>query len=236
MILTCPSCETQYFADDTTIGETGRSVKCAACGHTWHVDGSLTPITDRAATTGKAHQAYRQAIREKRERKSRSAAIGAWLMTVLIFIGLIGGALHFRNDVVRIWPQAAGVFRLAGFEVNRFGLDFNSIEPTRTFDGTTPLLTVTGSVVNISRNTQPAAPVRIGLLDDNGIEVAVLTADLDKTKLAPGEEATFSARLENPPVSALDIELYFIEPDGSDATNGQTGGTVDAASEDADPE
>ena len=37
MILTCPNCETQYFADDSTIGESGRTVKCAACGHSWFV-------------------------------------------------------------------------------------------------------------------------------------------------------------------------------------------------------
>ena len=37
MILTCPECETQYFADDSTIGESGRTVKCATCGHSWFV-------------------------------------------------------------------------------------------------------------------------------------------------------------------------------------------------------
>ena len=38
MILTCPHCETQYFADDSTIGESGRTVKCAACGGSWFVE------------------------------------------------------------------------------------------------------------------------------------------------------------------------------------------------------
>ena len=54
MILTCPSCETQYFADDSTIGESGRTVKCAACGHNWFV----RPEAALAASTGKAPAAH----------------------------------------------------------------------------------------------------------------------------------------------------------------------------------
>jgi len=36
MILTCPSCGTQYAVKDGAIPEGGRKVRCAACGHSWH--------------------------------------------------------------------------------------------------------------------------------------------------------------------------------------------------------
>jgi predicted Zn finger-like uncharacterized protein len=36
MILTCPSCGTQYAVKDGAIPEGGRKVRCAACGHHWH--------------------------------------------------------------------------------------------------------------------------------------------------------------------------------------------------------
>ena len=36
MILTCPSCGTQYAVKDGAIPEQGRKVRCAACGESWH--------------------------------------------------------------------------------------------------------------------------------------------------------------------------------------------------------
>jgi len=35
MILTCPSCGTQYVVKDGAIPPTGRQVRCKACGHSW---------------------------------------------------------------------------------------------------------------------------------------------------------------------------------------------------------
>ena len=229
MILTCPSCDTQYFADDNTIGDSGRSVKCAACGHAWHVHGSGGVAEDvPVAVAGGAHEAYRERVRERREKKSRFVATVMWLVTAGAFAALGASAIIFRNDVVRIWPEAAHAYKAAGLEVNRFGLDFNTIEPTRTFDGTTPVLTVTGTIINISSITQPAADVRISLRDENMQEVAVLTAPVAVSTLAPGAETAFSARLENPPVAAFNLQLSFVDAEGS-ATAGQSGGHVDAA-------
>jgi len=38
MILTCPSCGTQYVVKDGAIPAGGRQVRCAACKHSWHQD------------------------------------------------------------------------------------------------------------------------------------------------------------------------------------------------------
>ena len=38
MILTCPSCGTQYEVKDGAIPVGGRKVRCATCGHSWHQD------------------------------------------------------------------------------------------------------------------------------------------------------------------------------------------------------
>lgn len=54
MILSCPACRTRYVVPDSAIGPTGRSVRCASCGHKWFqapagVDLDAPPETQAAA-------------------------------------------------------------------------------------------------------------------------------------------------------------------------------------------
>ena len=229
MILTCPSCETQYFADDATIGESGRTVKCAACGHSWHArikDGTAEEAP--AIATGGAHETYRERVRERRQRKSRFAASLAWFFSGIVFTSILGGMVLFRNDVVRYWPQSAEAYKALGLDANRFGLDFNTIEPERTFDGTTPVLTVRGTVVNISGVSQPSADIRVRLRDEDGNQVGELFASMPRVRLEPGDEVTFEARQDNPPVEAFELEFLFVTAGGEEST-GQRGGSVAAA-------
>ncbi|WOE75436.1 zinc-ribbon domain-containing protein [Alterisphingorhabdus coralli] len=44
MIIACPSCGTRYAVPDTAIGATGRTVRCAKCGHSWHQQGPVLEL------------------------------------------------------------------------------------------------------------------------------------------------------------------------------------------------
>jgi len=48
MILTCPSCGTQYVVKDGAIPPAGRQVRCKACGHSWR------EVPEAAAAVGEA--------------------------------------------------------------------------------------------------------------------------------------------------------------------------------------
>ncbi len=52
MILTCPSCGTQYAVKDGTIPPEGRQVRCASCKHSWHQapeDDAATPVEEEGS-------------------------------------------------------------------------------------------------------------------------------------------------------------------------------------------
>lgn len=235
MILTCPSCETQYFADDSTIGDSGRTVKCAACGHSWFVPGRLTAQNDTytseeteeiQAAMG-AHEAYRRNVTERRRRKSRMAAILSWGVSAALFFAVGAGTILMRNDIVKMWPQSASAYSVIGFDVNQFGLDFKDTNYRRVFDDTTPILNVSGQVVNVSNSSQQSPDVRVGLRDDSGREIAHILTKIEPGTIEAGSEGKFLAILENPPVDTFDLEISFVEIGGG-RTAAEKLGRVDA--------
>ncbi len=234
MILTCPSCGTQYYADDATIGESGRTVKCAACDHSWHVDPEGLDRPRGGPAIG-AHHAYRDQVRARRRRLSRTAAGASWLATGAAFFALGAAAVLFRNDIAVYWPQSATAYQRVGLEVNRFGLDFVSRNFSRTFDGTTPILRVSGEVENVTRTPRAATGVRIGLLDETGREVDYFTAPITPDVLTPGARGMFEAILESPPLEAFELEFAFVGADGASSSN-PSAARVDAAPGVAEPD
>ena len=234
VILTCPSCTAQYFADDKAIGEHGRTVRCAACSHSWFVRPELSleqelasaDLTrekverqrqaDRSQDTNKApHQAYREKEYAKKKNGSRMAALGAWAVTSAIFLGLGATAIVKRDDVVRFFPEASSAYAMAGLPVNRFGLEFSDITADRVFDGTTPVLNVTGRVLNVTDRVQPVPDIRVDLRNDAGHEVESLLVTPAQTSIMPGEEFSFSTSMNSPSLEAYDLAVSFVPPDDS---------------------
>ena len=54
MILTCPSCGTQYVVKDGAIPPEGRQVRCASCKHSWHQDAPAMELTDEVQASAEA--------------------------------------------------------------------------------------------------------------------------------------------------------------------------------------
>jgi predicted Zn finger-like uncharacterized protein len=240
MILVCPSCDTRYFADDTSIGKEGRRVRCATCGHAWHAklpeeegepaaaaeDTGLTReqverLRQTAQANSKAragpHAEFRAREHAKRKR-NRGRAVGiAWGIGAGVFAVALAGAILFRNEVSEAFPKAASIYRLVGLEVNRFGLALENVNAKRSFDGTTPVLTVTGSVVNTSDERVDTPQLRVTLKDESGKEVQTWTDSFKVPSLGPQERSEFASRFEAPPVETYRLTVSFARKDGEGA-------------------
>ncbi|MEZ6030682.1 MAG: DUF3426 domain-containing protein [Hyphomonadaceae bacterium] len=237
MILVCPSCDTRYFADDSKIGKEGRRVRCATCGHAWTAklqeeDGAPAPVEEtgltreqverlrqtaqaNAKTRAGPHAEFRAQQHAKRKRDRSRVVTIAWISAAVLFAGALGAAIIFRNEVANAFPKAASLYQLVGLDVNRFGLVLENVSAKRSFDGTTPVLTVTGAAVNKSEEAKPTPQLRVTLKDEGGNEVQTWTDEFAVPSLAPGERTEFTTRFEAPPVETYRLTVSFAEKDGA---------------------
>jgi predicted Zn finger-like uncharacterized protein len=240
MILVCPSCDTRYFADDSKIGKDGRRVRCATCGHAWTArapddEGAPAAVEDTGLTreaverlrqTAEANSRARagphaefRAQQQARRRRERIRAVGiAWAGVAFVSLSALGVAVLFRNDIASTFPRLASLYQLVGLEVNRFGIVLENVAAKRSFDGTTPVLTVTGVAVNTGQQARATPQLRVTLKDETGKDVQTWTDALSVAMLGPGERTEFTTRFEAPPVETYRLSVTFAETAGEGAS------------------
>lgn len=225
-------------------------MRCATCGHAWYAklqeegappepeDTGLTrEQVERLRQTAAANSAARagphaefRAREHAKRKRNKTRAVGyAWLAGFAIFASGIGSAILFRNEVAEAFPKIASIYELVGLDVNRFGLVLENVGAKRSFDGTTPVLTVTGSAVNKGDDRREAPKLQVILRDEAGNEVQTWTDSLSVPALGPGERIEFSSRREAPPVETYRLTVQFAHEPGEKPEGGET--TISPTSE-----
>lgn len=127
------------------------------------------------------------------------AAMGALVVALIIW----------RADVVRLMPQTAAFYRLAGLGVNLRGVEFKDVKvTTETVEGK-PVLVIEGAIVGETHETVELPRLRFAVRDAKGTEIYAWNTVLDQTVLKPGERAAFKSRLASPPAEARSIDIRF---------------------------
>jgi hypothetical protein len=219
-------------------------VRCATCGHAWHAklqeeEGQATPAEETGLTreqverlrqTAQANSKHRagphaefRAREHAKKKRNRGRAVGiAWAAGFVVFATGVGTAILFRNEVAEAFPRVASIYRLVGLDVNRFGLTLENVTAKRSFDGTTPVLTVTGAIINGGEERTATPLLRVTLKDEAGKEVQTWTDGFKIPSLGPRERAEFSSRFEAPPVETYRLTVSFVHKDGGAAGGGET--------------
>lgn len=223
MILSCPSCSTRYSVDETTLGEAGRKVRCAACGHTWHVSpeaktepaavepeplqesGPLRPVPKDSA------RAWRDKVEARRRRRWQMVGGGAWAVVAAALIACLAAAWIFKLDIVRAWPQSASAYAALGVNANIYGMEFGDVAARRvTVDGQ-PVLEIQSRLKNVDREARPAPLVRFALQNEAGEEIFAWTVEPEAETLGPGEQVAVVTQLIDPPAQPLNVALTLTE-------------------------
>jgi predicted Zn finger-like uncharacterized protein len=132
------------------------------------------------------------------------------LPTICAAMGALVLALVFwRIEVVRLLPQTAAFYKMAGLDVNLRGLTFKDVRITsETVEGK-PVLVIEGAITGESRKPVELPRLRFSVRDAQGAEIYAWNAVLEKAVLKPGETAWFKSRLASPPPEGRDIDVRF---------------------------
>jgi predicted Zn finger-like uncharacterized protein len=224
MIITCPACRTCFQVDERQLnGPSGRDVRCANCGHTWH----------QAAELGSEPLAPPEPVEPKVEPVIAASSIevphidptvrpapppqpprqrGGWGAAGLIVVLLLLAAAAFfaiqaRERVVALWPPAGHIYTAIGWPVapSGAGLEISKITPARTPQG----LVIEGEVTNISRLPHRVPKLKVALRDAGAKEVTSKIIEPPKPRLLPGEVEHFKTPFSNPPDAATGVVVTF---------------------------
>jgi predicted Zn finger-like uncharacterized protein len=128
-----------------------------------------------------------------------TAAMGALVIALVVW----------RADVVRLMPQTAAFYKMAGLEVNLRSVFFKDLKvATETVDGK-PVLVIEGVIVSANKKPVELPRLRFSVRDAQDVEIYAWNAVLDQSVLKPGEHAAFKSRLASPPAEGRNIDVRF---------------------------
>jgi predicted Zn finger-like uncharacterized protein len=239
MILTCPECATSYYVDDGRIPAGGRTVKCTSCNARWHAGADPEPAAEPEAAPEPPAEVEAVAAEDapaaapaddlevsgpdtglrKRPasaprpapapRKGPMGAIIAWSAMAATVALVVVGAIAFRGEVVKVWPQSSGAYAGLGLPVNSLGLVIEKVKVEPTFQGGRPVLAVTGQIRNVADHAADAPALRIDLLNRAGKPVAAKLARPIDPRIPAGALRHFAISIVDPPSTAHDLQVAF---------------------------
>ena len=130
-------------------------------------------------------------------------AIG-WGALALLLVILAAMLALAPKTVVSVLPGATRLYAMMGKPVG--GLAIQDVHVAWNDAGPAPVLTVEGTIVNLSSGTLDVPPLVIALQDATGKQIAEFTSKV--APLAAGARAPFTAQVPSPPtVSSLKVHF-----------------------------
>jgi predicted Zn finger-like uncharacterized protein len=208
---TDPATEWDQLAREET-GDSTPIVESPSIAGDWQ-DGFSSQDADWDAPEDEGRLRRTGWLRNLVKRPARSAAAGKSFASLPIactaMAALAMALIVWRADIVRLLPQTADFYRLAGLDVNLRGLAFKDVKVvTETVEGT-QVLVIQGTIVSETRKPADLPRLRFSVRDAQGAEIYAWNSVLEPTVLKPGERTSFKSRLASPPAEGRSIDVRF---------------------------
>jgi len=135
-----------------------------------------------------------------------------WLILLLLVLAVAAGGIFFREQIVRLFPPAAQLYRMVGTAAPAApgsGLEIRGVTSERKVEQGQEVVDVRGEVFNVSDSAQALPPLRVAFGDAERRELAFSRLPLERNSLPAGGRLAFSARLPKPPDGAATLIVTF---------------------------
>jgi predicted Zn finger-like uncharacterized protein len=213
MILTCPSCSTRYLIDPTSLGVTGRVVRCARCSNSW----SEVPPEDMPKLVDVLPPAEKikpippgSNLPAVQKTRIKTAWVG-WAALFAVIVAVAAGTLLARDRIIAVWPGAAQIY--AGLGLDEYaagrGLVVRNVQKGSSSEDGKRIVTVTGEITNIFDHSRDVPRVIVQVLDATQNVIDAGYAVPADSELAPGQTTVFSIRITDPPKNAVSLNVVL---------------------------
>ncbi|MEO3428262.1 DUF3426 domain-containing protein [Pelagibius sp. CAU 1746] len=211
MIVSCPACESRFEVDQEQLGYKGRIVRCGKCGNCWHQMPDDDPRVAVAVAEEPGPPPRRRPMPPPKK-KGRGVAVG-WLLLLLLIAGIAAGGWFERERIVAQFPQLADAYALLGVPVTGPGpvLDLKVLSPTSDVVEGDTVITVRGTVTNISDRKQDVPRLRAQLVNGTGEVLTEWVFETPQPALDAGGSVDFVTQTRNPPAEAQNVSVFFVE-------------------------
>ena len=149
------------------------------------------------------------------KKKKTGSTTGLWILLLLfILIGMAGGIYVLQDTVIKYVPAAEDYLIMAklrherpgaGFELKRLG------EIERGVHDNVEVVVIRGIIINVSDRSRIVPPLKLVLLDKDGVSLQEKITNPPVTSLDPAGTSSFKIVLERPDANARTINLEFVE-------------------------
>ncbi|MCB9992304.1 MAG: zinc-ribbon domain-containing protein [Hyphomicrobiaceae bacterium] len=167
-------------------------------------------LMKRREALQKRHEVLARNLPHSKFRRWFRMSAAVLLMT--LFLGLF----MFRESLVWAFPELAGLYRMAGIEVNVVGIEFRRVNTVRALRDGVETLMINADLVNVANRQVKVPRVRVELIGADGNLLYEWNATPQARVLRPSESVEFTTQLASPPLDAVDMRLGFVE--GSNET------------------
>lgn len=136
-----------------------------------------------------------------------------WFVFVFIVAAIVLGGYRYRQEVVDVWPPAIWLYQKLGLSVRAHGYGLHvppeSMRFQRETEAGTPILVVSGEILNQSDKPQRVTPMRIELLDKDFRVLRTERVTIENRVIDPGKRIPFRTSIPNFPPEAGSARITF---------------------------